>query len=138
MAKVPFETDLKKDFRNLQELITVKGEAYDNYCAIKLAQKSVLKHELGHLELEKVMRSLEHFREYTFSVLLLDFVGVNLVPLNKAEEEIYMSALNERLAKLEKKAADPKQDKLVLDKLNHEIEMIRTMLVDVQLACRKG
>ncbi len=136
MANVPFQTDLKKDFRHLLELITARDEAYDNYCALRIAQKSVLKYEADLNNLDEVTQSLEHFREYCLAVLLLDFVGVHLVSLNKVEEKIYISALNERLAKLQKQAADTKQDKEVQDKLKNEIGRIKAMLVDVKLACR--
>ena len=138
MTNVTIQTDLKKDLRNLLELITVKDQAYENYCALKIAQKSVLKYDFEHTDLKKVIQSLERFREYCLSMLLLNFVEVSLVPLNKVEEEIYISALDERLADLQKKASDTKQGKEVREKLTDEIGAIKNMLVDVKLACRKG
>ncbi len=136
MTKLPIQTDLRKDFRHLLELITGKEEAYDNYCALKMAQKSVLKYDGDLNNLENIMQSLEYFREYCLSILLLDFIDVNLVPLNKVEVEIYTAALNERLARFQKQAADMKQDKETLDRLNHEIGFIKAMLVDAKLAFR--
>ena len=133
MTKLPFQTKMKKDFRNLQESILIKDEAYDNYCALRLAQKSVLEHGVSEMKLEEVMNSLECFKEYSIAVLLLDFVGVNVITLNKVETEVYISVLKEKHAMLKGKASDMKHDKEKLDELKDEIWGVEKMLLAVKV-----
>ncbi len=133
MTNLNFQTELKKDFYEVQESITTKHDAYDYYCALKIAEKSIVRYHSSDMLLKNMVYSLEKLREYFLSIMLLDFMDVSLITLNNVESKIYTTALNGRLAKLEKELTAGKVKKEALEGHKDEIQLIKIMLDDVRL-----
>ncbi len=131
MAKLTFQDELKKDFYELQASIIIKGEAHDYYCALRMAQKGILRYDLDGDNLENAIYALEKLRAYFMNILLLKHFKVNILSLNSAEGEIYVSALNDRLTKL-KDTIPVGKDKKILEGHKDEIRIIQLMLAEFE------
>ncbi len=131
MTKLTFQDELKKDFYELQESIIIKQEAYEYYCALRMAQKGIVRYDVEGDDLENAIYALEKLREYFMGILLLKDFKMNLLSLNSVEGEMYVSALNDKLAKL-KSTIPVGKDKQTLEAHKDKIRIIQLMLAEFE------
>ena len=99
---------------------------------MKIAQQSIVKFGSDPLALENILYSLEKLRGYFLNILLLDFMDVSVITLNRVESGIYINALQKRLSVLKVKLSGGKLEKKAAGKLKDEVELIKIMLMDVK------